>query len=568
LLRLYVRKPPISNLSKIAIPIIVLIVVVCFYEASPEVLGEEPLQRALSLGDAQKVGGILKSKPALANKPLRFGHMTPLFYATMCRNPARTIDLPIKSGADINARSGGFSLTPLQQAAWSGNVEAVKALLVYKPDVNATEAQSPGRTALNYAVNYYVNNPAISNAEIVDLLLTNGADITHGYPVLFDAENRASIMEHLLEKGANPNVHDSNRDTPLHRAILFGRTDQVAVILRHHPDLSIGYSNGADNLSPLELAMNGGRSDIALMLQNYVLQSRSNTVGFAAANGNLEAIRNLLQKVPQGIEEKDELGFTPLAWAAQTGHKDAASLLLSLGANPNMTSSGGRYPIDWAATSGHLPVVELLADKTSNDRSITLFLAVQQQQIPVVKFLLEHGANPNIHDPASNTTMPLHLAAGHGNVEAVRLLLEHGADVNGLEQNSYTPLHYAVNGSSKEVVELLFEKGAAISEKPGYWPIFQHWALGAGDTNIAASLLAHGASINATDREGKTALHNAAQQGTLQTVDWLLKNGAQVNARDNKGVTPLSLTKSRNRGHVVERRKEIADLLRRYGAKE
>src|SRR5258708_34220600 len=135
----------------------------------------------------------------------------------------------------------------------------------------------------------------------------------------------------------------------------------------------------------------------------------------------------LISKKPQSIEEKDDLGSTPLAWAAKAGQKDSAELLLSLGANPNATNSGDRYPIDWAATSGHLPLVELLADKTSNDKRITLFFAVQQQQVPVTKFLLEYGANPNIHYPAGNTTMPLHLAAGQGNIEEPRLLLEHGA---------------------------------------------------------------------------------------------------------------------------------------------
>jgi len=92
--------------------------------------------------------------------------------------------------------------------------------------------------------------------------------------------------------------------------------------------------------------------------------------------------------------------------------------------------------------------------------------------------------------------------------------------------------------------------------------------LGAGDTNVASVLLAHGADINAKDGEGKTPLHFAAQQGTFRAVEWLLKNGADVNAKDNKGVTPLSLTKFRNRGREVEKRKDIADLLRKNGAKE
>jgi len=572
LVRLYFRKPPISNVSKIAIPVVVLVVAVCFYKESPENLGDPrgPLERAMDHRDPQALEKILKANPSLANKPLRFGHMTPLFYATMFTNPKTNIDLLIKSGADINAKSGGFNLTPLQQAAWSGKLEAVKALLTHKPDVNA--ATEDGDTALTYAF-------VADSKEIFNLLLDNGADINHGRSALAECMiyggGRDSWPEFLLSKGADPNRQGTKADRfmPIIQAVLNGNTNYVAALLRHHVDLGVRYVNGADDFSPLELAMDERHLDIALMLQNYVLESRSNTVSFAAAHGDVDALHNLLKKNPQSIEEKDELGFTPLAWAAKAGQKDSAELLLSLGANPNAPNSGGRYPIDWAATSGHLPLVELLADKTSNDQRITLFFAIQQQQVPVAKFLLEHGANPNIHYPACNLGTPLDLAAQQGNVEAARLLLEHGADVNGQANGcgriNYTPLDTAVSGSKAEMVELLFTNGATIPNKgSGYWSIFQEWALGAGDTNIAALLLGHGANVNATDGEGKTALHFAAQQGTLQAVEWLLKNGADVNAKDNKGTTPLSLTKFRNRGREVEKRKDIADLLRKFGAKE
>ena len=154
------------------------------------------------------------------------------------------------------------------------------------------------------------------------------------------------------------------------------------------------------------------------------------------------------------------------------------------------------------ASAGHLPLVELLVTNGAKNLSVALFLAIQQQKVPVAKLLLEHGANPNIHYTADNGPTPLHLAAGQGNVEEARLLLEHGADVNGLEQNGSTPLVYAVSGTSKELVELLFANGAVVPERPGYWTILQHWALGAGDTNIATLLLAHGAKVNAEDAKG------------------------------------------------------------------
>jgi ankyrin repeat protein len=528
---------------------------------------EEALQRALTFGNTQAVEKILKSNPSLANKRFRMND-TPLNTAVRCQHPKETIELLLKYGADINAKGWPFDTTPLQAAAWEGNTEAVKALLAHHPDVNASNdsknGTDDGSTALNYAF-------VADDKEIFNLILAAGADINHGRSVLAACMvngGRESWAEFLLSKGADPNRLGPRGDrfVPLIQAIISGSTNNVTALLRYHADLGVRYVNGADDFSPLELAMDEGRLDIALMLQNYALQNRSNTVSFAAAQGDLDSLHNFLQKNPQSIEEKDELGFTPLAWAAEAGQKDSAELLLSLGANPNAATKGGRHPIDWAASAGHLPLVELLAAKGANDLSVALFLAIQQQQIPVGRFLLEHGANPNVHYPASNSTMPLHLAAEQGNVEAARLLLEHGADVNGLEQNCWTPLQYAISQSSKEMIELLFTNGAVIPKTHG-WTIFQIWALGAGDTNVAAVLLSHGADVNARDGEGKTPLHFASQQGQLQAVEWLLKNGADVNAKDNKGVTPLSLTKIRNRGREIEKRKDIANLLRSYGAK-
>src|SRR5438045_2058287 len=95
-----------ATLIKVFGAIILLLLLLLFFRGCNPT---EPLQRAMSLGDTQAVEKILKSNPSLADKPLRFGRMTPLFYATMCRNPKETIDLLVISGADINAKSGGFN---------------------------------------------------------------------------------------------------------------------------------------------------------------------------------------------------------------------------------------------------------------------------------------------------------------------------------------------------------------------------------------------------------------------------------------------------------------------------
>src|SRR5581483_8070362 len=126
-IRFYFREPPIPAKQKITVIVVALVVVGCLYGMRPASLEgpRSPLERAMDAGDTNAVERILKSNPALANKLFRFGNETPLFRAAESRNPKANIDLLVERGADINAKSGGFKLTPLQQAAWSGNIEAV-----------------------------------------------------------------------------------------------------------------------------------------------------------------------------------------------------------------------------------------------------------------------------------------------------------------------------------------------------------------------------------------------------------------------------------------------------------
>lgn len=544
--------------------VLLLLLLFFFHGCNPE----EPLMRAITFGDTNTIARILRSNPSLANKPFRFARETPLFYAVICRNPKETIDLLVASGADLNVRSGGFNLTPLQQAVWSGRVEAANALLAHKPDVNAVNAEN--RTALHYGISVYMNavfSGSTKNVgkELMELLLANGADINHGYPILLDASHYAKntdLIAFLLSKGANVNVQERYKgETALNLAIVSGNKDTLQLMLRRHPDLKL---RGGNYGTALETAIRMGRLDLALLIHDHVLQDHTNTMGFAAAQGTLDELRRLLQENPQGIAEQDELGFTPLHCAAAAGRNDSAEMLVSAGAKTDVTDSVDLHPLEWAAFTGHLPVVELLVGKGAHDPNAALFLTAEQGQNTVAKFLLEHGADPNAH--YKGTVTALHTAARQGNVELARLLLEHGAQVNPVEHNRSTPLEYAVGQNSKEMVELLFEYGAVIPQKPpGFWTVFHEWALGAGNTNIAELLLSHGADVNAKGSDGQTPLHFAARQGQLQAVEWLIKRGADVNARDAKGKTPLGQLRGR-RGRLD--RKDVATLLQKSGAKE
>ncbi len=131
--------------------------------------------------------------------------------------------------------------------------------------------------------------------------------------------------------------------------------------------------------------------------------------------------------------------------------------------------------------------------------------AVQQGQMAVVEFLLQHGVDPNRKD--HNQRNALHLAAEAGNKRMVLLLLDSKADVNVKDNNGKTALQLAAGRGYKTVVELL---------------------------------LAAGAEVNARDNAGETALHDAARNGQIAVAELLLANKADVNATSVSGATPLA----------------------------
>src|SRR5207249_4462670 len=78
-----------------------------------------------------------------------------------------------------------------------------------------------------------------------------------------------------------------------------------------------------------------------------------------------------------------------------------------------------------------------------------------------VRWLLEHGANPNVTSSERDET-PLHQIARHGGSRAMaELLLEHGANSNAPRADGRTPYELALRGANQPLGELLRRAGAA-----------------------------------------------------------------------------------------------------------
>ena len=252
------------------------------------------------------------------------------------------------------------------------------------------------------------------------------------------------------------------------------------------------------------------------------------------------------------VYPKDELGRTPLSWAAGGGHEAVVRLLVERdGVDINAEDNEGRTPLIWAAYRGHEAVVRLLIEKDDvdidakdNDGMTLLICAAWGGHEGVVRLLIENGGI-DINDKDQEGKTPLMWAAWGRHESVVRLLIESdGVDINDKDKEGNTPLIWAVWGGHEGVVRLLIESGGAdINHKgqKGKTPLMQ--AAWRGDEGVVRLLIeSDGVDINGKDKHGKTPLMWAAWGGSEDVVRLLIeRGGVDIGAKDNEGKTALSL---------------------------
>ena len=123
-------------------------------------------------------------------------------------------------------------------------------------------------------------------------------------------------------------------------------------------------------------------------------------VADAAMHGDIEEVRSLLRSGAD-VNAAQGDGMTALHWAAQTGDRQLAEVLVYAGARLDAGTRIGRYT--------------------------ALHIAAREGRHEVAQVLIEAGADPGATTSNSGAT-PLHLAARSGDAGLISLLIEHGSD--------------------------------------------------------------------------------------------------------------------------------------------
>jgi ankyrin repeat protein len=103
-----------------------------------------------------------------------------------------------------------------------------------------------------------------------------------------------------------------------------------------------------------------------------------------------------------------------------------------------------------------------IAFNNDNVRRKLLFNAIEKNDVPLVKFVLNGGMNLNFaYNHKGYWDSPLEMALRFGyNIEILRLLFQSGADPNFIHHNEITPLALAVGSEDPQVVQLFMDYGA------------------------------------------------------------------------------------------------------------
>jgi uncharacterized protein len=178
----------------------------------------------------------------------------------------------------------------------------------------------------------------------------------------------------------------------------------------------------------------------------------------AVRAGDRDAVRTQLQENPSRAGARDEHDTSAVRLALYHGQAEVADELLAAGPELDVWDAAALGDVD--RLRALLDDKPYLAAAYAPDGFYPLGLAAFFSRPDAVALLLERGAQPDQAAATVSQVRAVHAAAAARDHESMRLVLEAGAAVDARQHGGLTPLHAAAQHGDQEMVELLVAHGA------------------------------------------------------------------------------------------------------------
>ncbi|GJC98618.1 ankyrin repeat domain containing protein [Colletotrichum higginsianum] len=397
--------------------------------------------------------------------------------------PKKLVDLMLDYGSDPNVKNREGK-TALFETIMAARVDLLGALLDHGANPNL-----PGPKHMLW--------PATYQAPCLKVLLARGADSKKapGNMELAVSINNIESVRVLLAAGVSPNTKKDGIYTPLCTSIRDNRADILELLLENGADPNL---NSAEY--PAFKCVTHFRTHFLprLVAAGNDLHNPKGIIETAVRVNNTEALMWLLD---QGVSPNDrgEDGNTPLTTAIRENRAEMLDELLAHGADPSVR--GADWPVVMAVQ--HPAILKKLLPAIADPRSFKGLMerAVVADQIESVKLLLAAGVS--VEDKNGGVFSPLTSAIREDNKEMTRFLIEEGgADVNA-------------PGEHLPIVKALYRGWNAVMQ-----------AVENGDAKLLKLLVAAGGvDLEARDDAGRTVMEIAAGRGWEESVGIILWDG-------------------------------------------
>ena len=177
----------------------------------------------------------------------------------------------------------------------------------------------------------------------------------------------------------------------------------------------------------------------------------------AVAAGDADELRELIEADPALADARADDGVSLLLKAQYMQRDDLVAIVRAAHGDLDVHEAAALGDTDRLREL--LDAEPQLADAQASDGFAPLHLAAFFERPDAVRLLLERGADATAVAANPMRVTPLHSAAASGGREAARLLLEAGADPNAEQRGGYTAMDAAAATGDAQLAELLREHG-------------------------------------------------------------------------------------------------------------